>query len=653
MHAAENTIKYCIFSTNFTPEIKLIVFANRIKWTLCLLISTYVLTGYAAQASDSIVQPKILEERFLLDPEGEFTYEDVKNKAFDDTREEGDDLLSRLNPSRSVWIKLDVQNPSNRIWTGVLYSTYGSERTYYWEENGSLITKNTGFTYPGNDDIIFYDRFLLPIELQPNEIRTFYIKTTEYIRFIATNPLSTYLAKAEDFDVLKEPIGSSKLVNLRVFFNGFLIFQLFYILLQWFLVRRIEYLYYALYILFLFAYFWPRLVIETRSFEGVEVFMSHFVANFNDILLILPTFFYFRFIRHFLDMPVRKPVWNRIIIYFEYLFLLLTILIVFTNLLIPNDLPKATLVLTCVVIQFCLSIVALWGFYAVKTTLARFATTAGVILITSHLAAIAISIFRDQINIEVAPIAITIVATIIEIAIFNSGLLLKARQLEIDKFTAQSILIEELENKQKLQQEYEGVRDKISRDLHDDIGSTLSSVSIYSYAAKDKLAKGDLVQTRELLLSIEKNALSTLNSMGDLVWAINPQNDSTQKLLDRISTFGYSILAVNDCKFEMQIDPDFYDHKLNLEQRRNILLICKEAINNAAKYANADEVCLKIYKYDTCFRLEVIDKGNGFEMNNVRHGTGLKSMETRAKSLSNFFEITSDQNGTTIRLDIE
>src|SRR5690606_8452709 len=129
------------------------------------------------------------------------------------------------------------------------------------------------------------------------------------------------------------------------------------------------------------------------------------------------------------------------------------------------------------------------------------------------------------------------VAIIIEIALFNSGLLFKARQLEKDKFRAQSVLLKELKNKQRLQLEYEGVRDKISRDLHDDVGSTLSSVSIYSYAAKDKLAKGDLEKTRELLLSIEKNTLSTLNSMGDLVWAINPRNDSIEKLMERINTF--------------------------------------------------------------------------------------------------------------------
>ena len=627
---------------------------NRIKWILFfILFLANTFASYAALDNDSLVRPEITEEQFLLDPNSEFTYADVKNKGFNDSREDAGKLLSKLNPSRSVWTKMKVENTSNRAFKGVIYSTYCSERIYYWEENGNLITKKTGFIYPNKDDIIFYDRFLLPITLQPGEVRTYYVKSTEYVRYISSRPLNTYIGLEKDFDEIKEPIGSSKLVNLHVFFNGFLIFQLFYILLQWFLVRRIEYLYYALYIITLFAYFWPRHVLSTMGYDGIEAFISHFVANFNDILLVIPVFFYFRFSRHFLDMPVHRPVWNRIIKYFEYLFLLLAIMIVFTNFLIPNDLPKNALILSCVGLQFVLSLVALRGFYAVKTRLARFAITAGIIVITAHVAAISISVFRPYLFVDIAPIALTMMAIIIEIAIFNSGLLFKARQFEKDKFRAQTVLLRELEAKQKLQLEYEGVRDKISRDLHDDVGSTLSSVSIYSYAAKDKLAKGDLTQTRDLLLSIERNALSTLNSMGDLVWAINPQNDSTEKLLERISTFGYSILAVNDCKFEMEIDPKFYKHKLNLEERRSILLICKEALNNAAKYAKADDICLKVYKNGKNFRLELSDNGKGFIKEDVIHGNGLKSMETRARTLSNFFEITSDQKGTTIKFDIE
>lgn len=627
----------------------------RFKWIVFVLLYL-AFAGTASgstSANDSVIKPEIIEEEFLLDPAGELKYEEVKNMAFTDLRSEAENLLAKLNPERVVWVRIKVENKSDEVFEGVIFPNLSSERIYYWEENGSVQKQKVGFLHPKKEDVIFYDRFLLPIRLEPGEIKTYHVRNKDFIRYISWKHLDTYIGTAEQFDVLKEPIGSSKMVNLHVFFNGFLIFQLFYIIFQWYLVRRIEYLYYVLYIATLFAYFWPRHVLYTRSFEGIEVFISHFVANFNDILLLLPVFFYFRFSRHFLDMPVHHPRWNQIIKYFEYLFLLITAMIALTHTLIPNDLPKNALILTCVGIQFVLSLVALRGFYAVKTTLVRFAISAGVIVITAHAAAMSISIFKLYVFYDVAPTAITMVAIIIEIALFNSGLLFKARQLEKDKFRAQSVLLKELKNKQRLQLEYEGVRDKISRDLHDDVGSTLSSVSIYSYAAKDKLAKGDLEKTRELLLSIEKNTLSTLNSMGDLVWAINPRNDSIEKLMERINTFGYNILAVKDCKFEMEIDPEFFNHTLNLEQRRSILLICKEALNNAAKYAHADDICLKIYKTGTKFRAELSDNGVGFNPDEIARGTGLESMQTRAKILSGYFEFKTDQQGTTIIFDID
>ncbi len=625
----------------------------RLNWVLILLFVLANGLAYADKTTDTINEPSIISESFLLDPTSIYTYTDVKNKVFDDSKESAVNLLSKLNRNRSVWVKQVLENPTNEIFRGFIYSWSCSERIYYWEKNDSLYSDTLGLLYPKVDDALYYNRFLLPIELQPGEKQILYFKNREFIRYIFSYPLKSDITNIETFREIAGTAGSSSLVNLNVFFNGLLVFQLLYIILQWFLVRRVEYIYYALYIISVFAYFWPRHIVSTMNIEGLDTFFAYFVMYFNDILLLLPTYFYLRFCRYFIDMPHHRPKWNKIVKYFEYCFLFLTVIILFTNVLIPNDLPKNTFVLASVGIQFFLSIVVLRMFYDVKLILTRFILTAGIIAITAHLLALSISVFGLYIYFNISPIAITMTAIIIEIAIFNSGLLFKARQMEDDKFKAQTILLEELEAKQKLQLEYAGVRDKISRDLHDDIGSTLSSVSIYSYAAKDKLSKGDISQTKDLLALIEKNALSTLNSMGDLVWAINPLNDSITKLFERINTFGYSILTVKDCKFEMNIDPDFYNFKLNLEQRRSLLLICKEALNNVAKYAEASEVRLKIYRHGEKFRVEISDNGKGFNISEDQNGNGLRSMKTRAAKLSNFFEIKSTNHGTNILFEID
>lgn len=625
---------------------KLIVF-------VCLIVTIAIgQKVYAEQvAQEPTEAPGFISEEFLLDPDNSYSIDQVQGIKFSATEKEAKNLLKKLNPNRGVWIKLTAKNPSSENFKGYIFSRTISERTYYCTEKDTLKKTTVGFLHPNKSDVIFFDRYLVPINLKPGEERTIYIHSREFIRYIHSKPLITGIAKKSDFDQLIVPAGSSSLINLQVFFSGLLIFQLLYIIIQWSLLRRTEYIYYALYIISLFAYFWPRQVLSTLSIEGIEIPIAHFVASANDILLVLPTFFYFRFSRYFIDMPQHNPNWNRIIKRFEYVFIILTIIVALTNSIIPNDLPKDIILMTCVGIQFILTLIALRGFFAVQTLLKRFIIAAGIIAITAHVFSMILTLFFYP-NINIAPIAVTMVGIIMEIAIFNSGLLFKGREMEKDKFKAQMKFLKEVESKQKIQLEYAGVRDKIARDLHDDIGSTLSSVSIYSYAAKERLAKGEIEQTKDLIASIEKNALSTLNSMSDLVWAINPSNDSTEKLLERLNSFGYEILGAKECSFDTEIDPSFYKYNSNLEQRRSLLLICKEALNNAAKYSGASKVNLKITPVDERFRVIISDNGSGFNIDLSKKGNGLVSMRIRAKSLSDHFEITTNKSGTSIIFDI-
>ncbi len=629
-------------------------FLHRLIFFTTLALAGLGQNAYADQDGEK-PEPNVLltDERFLLDPNSSFTIEDVMKMEFNDSEDDAYDLLKKLNSNRIVWIRTIAENRSSQYFDGYIYSNACSERTYYWIENDSLYENLVGFLQPEEDDVIFFDRYLTPITLEPGEQKTCICKSREFVRYLHANPVFTGIAEKDDFRDFIKPAGTSPLVNLQVFFNGLLIFQLLYILIQWSLVRRIEYFYYGLYIISVFAYFWPRHIVSAMSIDGIEVPISHFVANANDILLVLPTFFYFRFSRHFIDMPKHKPVWNRIIKVFEYTFLGLTVMVALTNAIIPNDLQKDAIVMACIVIQFILTIIALRGFFSVETLTTRFILTAGIIALSAHVISITLSVFNIYPNIlNIAPIAVTMVGIIIEIAIFNSGLLFKGKEVEKDKFMAQMKLLKEVEAKQKIELEYAGVRDKIARDLHDDIGSTLSSVSIYSYAAKNKLANGNIDEAKDLLASIEKNALTTLNSMGDLVWAITPSNDSAEKLLERINSFGYEILSAKECSFDMEIDPLFYTYNSNLEQRRSLLLICKEALNNAAKYSGASKVQLKITPDENGFRVVISDNGKGFDIEKIKTGNGLGSMKSRASTLSDYFEISSTENGTIVSFNI-
>jgi len=241
----------------------------------------------------------------------------------------------------------------------------------------------------------------------------------------------------------------------------------------------------------------------------------------------------------------------------------------------------------------------------------------------------------------------------LEVIIFNSGLLFKAKEADLDRIEAQNSYIRELKSRQTIQNEYAEVRDKISSDLHDDVGSSLSSIGIYSYAAKENLNAGKPQQAAELLHNIQRSAEATLNAMSDLVWATNPRNDSNEKLIERVRSFGYEILSARECLFKVDIDDRFYRIFLNQAQRKNLLLILKEAINNAAKYSNASMVLLKVEVTDNAYTIRLKDNGVGFKPDLKKDGNGMNTMRKRSADLGGMFELKSGSSGTEIIIKIK
>jgi len=194
----------------------------------------------------------------------------------------------------------------------------------------------------------------------------------------------------------------------------------------------------------------------------------------------------------------------------------------------------------------------------------------------------------------------------------------------------------------------EALRQKVSRDLHDDVGSTLSTINILSLMAKSKLTE-DPVKASEYISKISDNSSRMMEAMNDIVWSINPMNDSMQKILAHMREFASEMLESKDVEVEFHLSPAVYDVALNMEQRRDIFLIFKEAINNIAKYAEATRVSVELIVNNHLLSLIVKDNGKGFEVGNADSGNGLNNMQKRSEKLKAKFAIISEQgSGTTI-----
>jgi ligand-binding sensor domain-containing protein len=200
------------------------------------------------------------------------------------------------------------------------------------------------------------------------------------------------------------------------------------------------------------------------------------------------------------------------------------------------------------------------------------------------------------------------------------------------------------------------VRNKIARDLHDDIGSALGSISFFSETAKRTLGNQDRNNTAIVLDKIGSTSREMIENMHDIVWAVNPRNDSFDQVLLRMKNYSTDLCAANNIRLSFSSDDSLSSLKLSMTERKNLFLIFKETLYNSIKYANCTHITVQIGEYrKERLRMTIQDNGAGFDINAVRsQGNGLRNMKTRAEEMGAKYEIQSQPGSgttTTVILD--
>jgi len=201
----------------------------------------------------------------------------------------------------------------------------------------------------------------------------------------------------------------------------------------------------------------------------------------------------------------------------------------------------------------------------------------------------------------------------------------------------------------------ERIRTKISTDLHDDIGSTLSSISIMSdmimHTPQESPGPAPPPDWQRMAGEIKENSLSLMDKMDDIVWSINPRNDEMENLMARIQRFAAPILEARGIDYEILIENNIRHLKLSMEHRQHIYLIMKEAINNLVKYSGATNAVVRARSAGGWLKVDVSDNGNGFDLASSRGGNGIVNMKSRAALMHAALNIDSVQGkGTSIML---
>lgn len=192
----------------------------------------------------------------------------------------------------------------------------------------------------------------------------------------------------------------------------------------------------------------------------------------------------------------------------------------------------------------------------------------------------------------------------------------------------------------------ERLRTKIASDLHDEVGSLLTQISLnvdllsYTKDENKRIEKSNLIRNK---------SKEVINMMSDVIWSIDSRNDDMESLVYRIQNFAESFLKQKNIALNFSNKIENMHKPLKINFRQNIMMIAKEAINNAVKYSDCKIIEILLTYKNNIFEMIISDDGKGFDIGNIKRGNGINNIKMRANLIDAKVEFIND-NGCKIHL---
>lgn len=201
--------------------------------------------------------------------------------------------------------------------------------------------------------------------------------------------------------------------------------------------------------------------------------------------------------------------------------------------------------------------------------------------------------------------------------------------------------------------EVERTRIKIARDLHDEVSASITGIVYFADAVKSEVKERETPALKKLIGLISESATQIQESMSDIIWSINPDNDDWNIVLPKLRRYASDLCESKNIRYNISIPENINTKTLKMEQRHDFWMIFKEIITNAVKHSNCDHLSVLINIVDDNLALEVSDNGKGFDSSVPSKNNGLKNIRSRVKALGGKDElITSLGKGTTWKIFI-
>ena len=622
---------------------------KRIIFLFIILLPGYFCKGQVAAVSDTIFIADIKNEKSLLaktlfyfDSSCALSVSEVMQKPF--YKFNNRYPIIRVKPERisfTLYLKILLKNN-----TAKEISAYLDPGMYFTEYNIYKIEQET-INIQNSGNASNYKK----ITLGAGSTNYFLLK----IKPLKTahgsiNPVlinEDYLAEYKFF-IAKQ---KSDIQIFGLVISGILLMMILFMVTNFIISRKTEFLFNAAYSLCMFLLIYFNSSLARTS----DAFTNFYYAYFDFFLLVTGTIFYISFTRRFLDTKNNYILLDRILKYGERFVLLLlgifTLLNFFTDTFLPQHYLESIMKILFLLIGIAFIYLALKR----KDKLFNFIAACNAMLVFFSL----ISFILLFLNVK--PTALYFISLfyyntgiVLELSFFLLGLTYKNRNELIKEIKKQEALKLDAEKKEfetqiaviKAQQEE---RNRISADMHDDLGAGMTSIRLYSELAKNKLTDNPIPEIEK----ISSAANDLLNKMNAIIWSMSNSNDTLGNMIAYVRS--YALEYFEDTGITCKID--IPNHLPNIQVigaiRRNVFLVVKEALNNILKHAKATKVSITLIRVDNSLTLYIQDNGTGINMDKLRQfGNGLKNMKKRMADIDVEFSI-ENKNGTLITLHRE
>jgi len=437
-------------------------------------------------------------------------------------------------------------------------------------------------------------------------------------------------------------------VNIVTYiFCGLLLMMILFSIANYLLGGSAEFLYYTGYALFLGAMLFTKTYYDLRI--NHEVFFMEAYLDF--IMQCTGIAFYMVFMQRFLSTRLKYPFLNRLynagiaglllsILLFSYLYF-------FTNnFVLLNGVENTTkIVLLGMMIVFLIYCIKQW-----KDKLLRYLFWGNLFYfffaVFSQLIILFGSAFSNLPTVFSSSLFYYELGLFLELLFFLAGLSYKNRRQIIEQTREREQLKMENERKEFEKQlavvtAQQEERNRISADMHDELGSGMTHIRLMSELAKSKMKQNIPVEIEK----ISQSADDVLNKMNAIIWSMNSKNDSLGNLISYIRAYSTEYLEGTSVNCKVTIPRDIPEKELSGDKRRNIFLCVKETLNNMLKHSGATGLTIDILT-EGVLTIRIHDNGKGIDLQKIRQfGNGLQNIKRRMESIGGDFEI-KNSNGT-------